>query len=857
MADGLELLFKLKAQNEVSPVLRVTQADLARLRQSFGADFTAMQGSATRALGGITSSLTNLSGRIPIVGGAVQSLTAEVGTLASGSAVLGTGFVAMAGAIVGTTVALAAVTAGVVLAAKGIFELAKSTAEYEGNLFDLSKQTNLSTETLSGLSVAAKLSGTTLESLIPSLGIFQVNMVKAAEGGNEMSKVFERLNIDTVDQEKALRQAIKALSDMGETERQTAEAKKLFGRAGLAVLGIIKETNGNLDEAIKKYGEMNMIVGDAAAAAADAFGDRLEMLNMQFAALGRTIGEAVIPVLHVFMQDIAQALTGSAANWKGWADEVRFATAFATAGIETFVQFVASKGTLDPGVLMDVNIKSILARATGQEAIYAALAMGRASLRRFGGTRGGDGAEDDGGKAAEKAAKEAHDRAAKAIQLSEKGLEESTKDHRLALERQRSLDLKDLEEYVVEARNRAHQHWKDQIANFDQQEGLARRDIENKEDLKLKLIEIQQGRTKATNDLRREQEAIEDKARRERDESALAIERQLLAIRDARREEELDRIKASLEREEITEAESIVRRLAVEKQGYEDRQAIRDLELAQLSTSAERKIALDNEKIESEQKYTNAVERATADRIAADKRAQKAQFDLLNEAARGAERRRRATVSDGPKSPFDAFRKAVDDMDEGVKKTLAGGALDAMGMAFERIGEAVGQAVYAFVLYGNAGESVRKVTAEILASIAQMAAVQAIYELAQGLAVLALAFFGMPNAGPSASAHFAAAAMYGAIAGVTAVAGRAVAGGSFAQGGAATGTGAPGSPGGKSGTTSGTSHGPTTINAERNRIVNEIHLHGDLKDFGVRVVKTVVKNINGNGAVRAAIKKEK
>lgn len=102
-----------------------------------------------------------------------------------------------------------------------------------------------------------------------------------------------------------------------------------------------------------------------------------------------------------------------------------------------------------------------------------------------------------------------------------------------------------------------------------------------------------------------------------------------------------------------------------------------------------------------------------------------------------------------------------------------------IGGQFNAIAGAVGNAVQAFVLYGNAGASVKKVTAQIIASIAQQSAVQAIYELAQGLAVLALAFFGVPNAGPSASAHFAAAATFGLVAGVTAVAGRAVAGDSF------------------------------------------------------------------------------
>lgn len=118
------------------------------------------------------------------------------------------------------------------------------------------------------------------------------------------------------------------------------------------------------------------------------------------------------------------------------------------------------------------------------------------------------------------------------------------------------------------------------------------------------------------------------------------------------------------------------------------------------------------------------------------------------------------------------------------------GGLNALSTAFSELGQAVGSAVSAFVLYGSAGTSVRQVTAQILAAIAQQAAVQAIYELAQGLAVLALAYFGVPNAGPSATAHFAAAAMYGSIAGVTAIAGRAVAGDSFKKQ-ATGGTGAP------------------------------------------------------------------
>ena len=128
---------------------------------------------------------------------------------------------------------------------------------------------------------------------------------------------------------------------------------------------------------------------------------------------------------------------------------------------------------------------------------------------------------------------------------------------------------------------------------------------------------------------------------------------------------------------------------------------------------------------------------------------------------------------------FDSFLGGLDDLAEGADRWTGIGQI--MADSFNGIAQAVGNSVKAFVLFGSAGGSFKKFAAEMLASIAQMAAVQAIFELAQGFAMLALAYFGHPMAGPSATQHFIAAGVYGAIAGVAAIAGRAVAGDSFKQ----------------------------------------------------------------------------
>ena len=101
---------------------------------------------------------------------------------------------------------------------------------------------------------------------------------------------------------------------------------------------------------------------------------------------------------------------------------------------------------------------------------------------------------------------------------------------------------------------------------------------------------------------------------------------------------------------------------------------------------------------------------------------------------------------------------------------------------FMQIGQAVGAVVKNFVLFGTAGTSFRKFAAEVIASVAQMAATKAVFEVAEGLAALALFWFtNNPKFMKAATGHFVAAAAYGAIAGVAAVAGRAVAGDSFSQ----------------------------------------------------------------------------
>lgn len=180
--------------------------------------------------------------------------------------------------------------------------------------------------------------------------------------------------------------------------------------------------------------------------------------------------------------------------------------------------------------------------------------------------------------------------------------------------------------------------------------------------------------------------------------------------------------------------------------------------------------------------------------------------------------------------------------------------LDAMREGFAGLADAANSAIDSFIKFGTAGIGFRKFVAEIISGIARIAVTKAIFHLAEGFAALAFAFFGMPNAGPSAAAHFQAAALYGAIAGVAAIAGRVTAGGAFTQesSGAASGAFNSSTGGGRGG--SGSSTAPKPMEADRRSystqpIVRELRLTVN----GDAVIDRFVEDFDLNGRTRIIV----
>jgi hypothetical protein len=194
---------------------------------------------------------------------------------------------------------------------------------------------------------------------------------------------------------------------------------------------------------------------------------------------------------------------------------------------------------------------------------------------------------------------------------------------------------------------------------------------------------------------------------------------------------------------------------------------------------------------------------------------------------------------------------------------LSGALVDARNMgreAFRSFADGIGATVKNFVLLGTTGpQALRKITASVLAELAQQATVKAVMAFADGLIHL------FTNPAQSA-ADFAAAALYTGLAAGSGLAGRAIAGDSFKNkpAGAGAGAAAGASINGSRGSASSSSSDKDPIKIEENRgtvrdYVREIVVHREVIEVNHQhriepppgwTVSEVKNDFNRNGSLR-------
>lgn len=738
-----------------------------------GKFLSGLSGIATGSqLNGLTSQITSASD-------ALSAIPGPAGAAAAGIAL----------------VATASVGAGVAL-----FNLTKESADYGSEIYNASVKTGLSAETISALKLAADRTGVSLESVGTIIGRFSRLVGEAAQGSEQANETLTRLGIEPKkainDLDGALASVFKRIADMPSPIARATAAQQAFGKAGTELLKVLDETKGDLPGLIAEAKRLGVVLTDEDAAAADEFGDQIDLLNAQFRGLKFALARELMPVF----SDTAKRISEWLAENKGEVRQWSLAMAAGARGAIGAINAVADAARSAHKVLQEFWAVGgiVMGSVADLDSRVAASLPAEKKRRPFSG--------DDEYLDNLKAKKDAADKARK------EALDRAKRDNAAMIAIEQTY-IKDIEAMYAGALSGAAQEYKAGGASADYKARVneaidfyktaVKKSFENIARLENVAAERDQKTAK-------EKELLEKQQAERLSEMRLKTSRDELEAQDAIKAEQYERDQKSLSRATaLWGAYYDLREAQLASLGLKEVDYIRSHE------------ALALQAIESDiDLYTNFLLNA---QLSAEQRADIGAKLLLLEKQYGVQRIKGAkAVGDAEqkeaKATADAYKELADAMEEFVREqeeaiarrklettvgsstaisamdelrqhfvsdqnTAAIAGVDALTTAFEGLGQAIGSAVEAWVLYGNAGASVQQITAQILSSIAQQAAVKAIYELAEGFAMLALALFGA-GTGPSAAAHFQAAAIYGSVAGVAAIAGRQVAGDSFKDKGA-------------------------------------------------------------------------
>ena len=204
----------------------------------------------------------------------------------------------------------ASVAAGAALAATAV-----KAMDYTGKVDDLAQVTNLTTETIQSLQLAATLSGQSFEEVSQTAVIFQKKIEEAKSGNEELMATFKALGVDLngpVD--AAFRQTLEKLNGLEDGSLKTAVSLDLFGKSGSKLLPVMDQVGGSFDGLITRAQELGIVLSEEDIAKSNEFADKLDILSLKMKGITNDVGVGLIDFLNDLGDAFAQAFDPAAAD---------------------------------------------------------------------------------------------------------------------------------------------------------------------------------------------------------------------------------------------------------------------------------------------------------------------------------------------------------------------------------------------------------------------------------------------------------------------------------------------------------------------------------------------------------------
>ena len=796
-------------------------------------------------------------------------------------------------------VAIAGMAAAVGLAVVGLYNLTKASADYAGAVFDAKEKTGLSAATLSTLKLNADNAGSSLEAITGSAAKFARLMGEAAAGNEKAQKTLKDLKVTSSDLNTAMSQANKTIFESKEGTDQLVLAQKAYGKSGADMIPVIKQMGGDLEKATKEAERLGLVMTEKDIAAADAFGDALGTLSAQTKMAGVAFTSDLMPVLTRYFVMASEWYARNQNEVRAWGTTVALVVGDFARGFGAAMNFIQENATALRAVLagLTFGISEMVyqaARLIGEHYKARAAATGGQGQEGQGGTgavtpafsapRGGGGGGSKGGGAAKSTAEQRANNELRAqLELQKIALNEIEDTYKKVLGTAQKEFKKtgDAAAYVA-TRNQAI---KDMVAGLlpvlAQLDALERQLLKDPTGSQSELLDKQQAarrkelRRSAVEDVNKTNEEIaaaDQKLSEKRIEIAQKLADDLLDINFEQTERFVEDNESAWDQIIANEIAGSHQQNILRGEAYNSiklsLESLRDAQINVIQDEETRR----RKQIEDTIKDADEKYKLLGELDDLYKKKREIAEEEFQRRLKEIEEKYSVPVTPGEDKPMGGFfgglfgglGTSVEDALKPVETLNTLGQM--LGSTFMQVAQAVGSAVKSFVLFGTAGGSFRKFAAEVLASIAQMAVVQAVFELAQGFAMLALTWFtGNPKFAASAGAHFTAAAAFGIIGGVAAIAGRVVAGDSFKKESSGAFGSASGGGQNRSGNGGSVFSGQSDMVVEESRnapggagrggILGAIQSHITLKieSTSAHIVEVVKQNINNNGQLRTVI----
>jgi lambda family phage tail tape measure protein len=184
----------------------------------------------------------------------------------------------------------------------GLTAVVKTAIDAGDELFNLQAKTGVAANALIAIGNAAKLADVDMGTLGKGLTKLNVNLVKAAEGNEDLSRKFQALGVSVkgadgqvVLSDKALKQIADRFADMPDGAQKAAAAVAIFGKSGAELIPLLNEGSAAMEKFTFK-------VGEDFAARSDLFNDTITELGIKTQGFGLELTDALLPALQSILE---------------------------------------------------------------------------------------------------------------------------------------------------------------------------------------------------------------------------------------------------------------------------------------------------------------------------------------------------------------------------------------------------------------------------------------------------------------------------------------------------------------------------------------------------------------------------